>query len=276
MQVQSYYSLGDVQMGQFLPLLQVSGVTLAGTATFTTLPTGIEFSGGGGSGASGTLVFSGNTITGVTMTNGGQGYTSVPTVNLVGGTGMTGSITLTATVVPFSIYDTGPNANQGANLSPLSGGGYGFGTTGTCAQISSIVAGNVGSVAKVFISSSGGYTSPPNVSFGGSGPGSGARARAVVDDSGQLSVFVINGGSGYSAANPPTVTFTGGGGTASGHVDLFSADKNIKWTPQSGSMNGYVTLPVPFNCADAFLEKICPGQSQAQTYSFTVGVDCLS
>ena len=51
---------------------------LAPTVTFTT---------GGGSGATGTATIVNGAVIGVTLTNGGSGYTSAPTVNFTGGGG---------------------------------------------------------------------------------------------------------------------------------------------------------------------------------------------
>lgn len=54
----------------------------------------LTISGGGGSGAAGTIVVSGGAITGVVITAGGSGYTSAPTVTAPTGTGATFSVTL--------------------------------------------------------------------------------------------------------------------------------------------------------------------------------------
>jgi len=66
-----------------------------GGQDFTTAPT-VAFTGGGGTGAAGTAVISGGEVTGVTITNAGTGYTSAPTVAFTGGGG-TGA-TATATI----------------------------------------------------------------------------------------------------------------------------------------------------------------------------------
>ena len=50
-------------------------------------PPAVAFSGGGGSGAAGTAVLDGNTVSKVTITNPGTGYTSTPTVGFSGGGG---------------------------------------------------------------------------------------------------------------------------------------------------------------------------------------------
>jgi len=61
----------------------VSGVTItAGGTGYTTAPT-VVFTGGGGTGAAGTATVSGGAVTGVTITSGGTGYTTAPTVSFV-------------------------------------------------------------------------------------------------------------------------------------------------------------------------------------------------
>jgi hypothetical protein len=66
---------------------QVSGVNVTnGGAGYSTPPT-VTFTGGGGSGATGTATISGGVVTGVIITNGGTGYTSSPTVTFTGGGG---------------------------------------------------------------------------------------------------------------------------------------------------------------------------------------------
>jgi len=73
---------------------QTSGV---GKVNMTSVGSGytaatISFTGGGGTGATGTAIIAGGQITGVTITNPGTGYTSAPTVGIVGdGTGAAGS-----------------------------------------------------------------------------------------------------------------------------------------------------------------------------------------
>lgn len=85
----------------------VASVTVtAGGTGYTGTPT-IQFTGGGGTGAAGTVVITGDAITSVTITNPGSGYTSAPTVTFSGtGTGASGTAVL-AHVQP---------ANHTANL----------------------------------------------------------------------------------------------------------------------------------------------------------------
>ncbi len=58
----------------------VASVTLSNGGTGYVSPPTVTFSGGGGSGASGTANISGGVVTSVTITNAGSGYTSIPTV----------------------------------------------------------------------------------------------------------------------------------------------------------------------------------------------------
>ena len=55
-------------------------------SSYETAPT-VSFTGGGGSGATGTAVLTADAVTSVTITNGGSGYTSAPTVVFSGGGG---------------------------------------------------------------------------------------------------------------------------------------------------------------------------------------------
>ena len=64
-------------------------VALAGTG-YTTAPI-LTVVGGGGTGATGTVTVSGGSIDSITLTSGGSGYTSNPTVTLTGGGGGTGA-----------------------------------------------------------------------------------------------------------------------------------------------------------------------------------------
>jgi hypothetical protein len=67
--------------------VQVSTVTIsAGGSGYTSAPT-VVFTGGGGSGAAATAVLTNDTVTSVIMTSGGSGYTSAPDVSFTGGGG---------------------------------------------------------------------------------------------------------------------------------------------------------------------------------------------
>ena len=143
---------------------------------YTGNPSGLTYS--GTTCASGSAFTLGKRIASFTVTNGGSGYASAPTVTISPGTGTTATLpTATATAVPCS------------------------GSCGTPGTIDNIVVTNGGS----------GYTSA-TVSISGGG-GSNATATASVTPTSQLvAVNVTAGGSGYTSA--PTVTLTGGGCTS--------------------------------------------------------------
>ena len=100
-----------------------SELTISSGGTYSTNGTyNLVFTGGGGSGATGTATISGGTITAVTITAGGSGYTSAPTITV----NYTGSGTPTAGTIVFS--STGPVHAHGevyvkkvASLSKLTG-----------------------------------------------------------------------------------------------------------------------------------------------------------
>lgn len=76
---------------------EVVSVTIAGSGSgFTQDGTTVTFTGGGGSGAAGTATIAGGTVTAVTMTNRGTGYTSAPTVAFVCTGSTTGTLAGTA------------------------------------------------------------------------------------------------------------------------------------------------------------------------------------
>src|SRR5262249_23241338 len=62
---------------------------------YKTAPT-VTFSGGGGTGATGTAVLTNGVVTGVAITNGGSGYTSAPTVTFSSTFAVSGSISFAA------------------------------------------------------------------------------------------------------------------------------------------------------------------------------------
>ena len=75
----------------------LAGITVtAGGSGYTSAPT-VSITGGGGSGATATAVRASGAVTGVTLTNPGSGYTSAPTIAFSGGGGGSGA-TATATL----------------------------------------------------------------------------------------------------------------------------------------------------------------------------------
>ncbi len=161
----------------------------------TNAPT-LTFSGGGGAGAAATVLVSATgAVTGVLVTDGGHGYTSIPTVAINGaGTGARATATTTGSV--GSITVTTPGSGYTLPVVDITGGG------GTGAQAKAHI-GAAGVVASIEVTEGGsGYTSAPTVTIsdttlgGAAGPGTGAQASASVTSS-VASVSVTSAGSGY-------------------------------------------------------------------------------
>src|SRR5712692_7337321 len=171
----------------------VASLTLTnGGSGYTSAPT-VIISGGGGSGALATTTLG---VSAVTVNNGGGGYTSIPPVSFSGGPGSGAAATIgTMSVTSVTLSNGGGGYITAPTVSIGGGGGSGAAATARLG-VSSVALSNRGS----------GYTSAQSASFTG-GCGSGAAATATLRVN---SILVSNGGSGYTA--PPTVSITGGGG----------------------------------------------------------------
>ena len=91
----------------------ITGITLAnGGSGYTNVPS-IIISGGGGSGATATCTTSGNSVNSITITNYGNGYSYLP------------SITFTQQVVNYNILAAGTGYNSAPTISFVGGGGSG-------------------------------------------------------------------------------------------------------------------------------------------------------
>jgi hypothetical protein len=243
----SGYEVGDVPQLAFsgggsntTPILTanlnaggVGGVNItAGGSSYTSAT--VAFSGGGGTGAAGTVII--NTgVTGVPVTAAGSGYTYA----VIGFTGGGGSgATASAVINPIfgSISSiTITNAGTGYTSAPtasLTGNGSG-------ATLGTVTIGG-GAIAGVSITNPGsGYTTAPSVAFT-SGSGSGATAVALLQPTGVSSVTVVNGGTGFTSV--PLVSFVGGGGAgATGFVVLTAT--SIAGVQMTAGGSGYNQAP---------------------------------
>jgi FtsP/CotA-like multicopper oxidase with cupredoxin domain len=210
---------------------QIGSITLTtGGSGYSSAPT-VSFSGGGGSGATAALTFVGANVNSLALTAGGTGYTTAPTVVFGGGGGVGAAATATITRMVNAVTVT----NRGSGyLTPPAVSFSGGGGTGAAAT-----ANITGIVSSVTVANRGsGYTTAPAVVFTGGG-GTGAIAVANISGGRVQSVTVTNGGSGYSSA--PTVSFTGGGGTgATATAARISVVASVSVT-NGGS--GYTSVP---------------------------------
>ena len=162
-------------------------------------PPVITISGGGGTGATASVVVDGS-LDAITVNGGGSGYTSSPLVSIVGGGGSGASATaiITKGVVSRVLINT-PGSGYTSQPTVSIVGGGGTGATAT-AEVR-------GPIKQINVTSAGSsYTSEPSVTLSS---GSGAVAQAVVQNGRIISIARISGGSGYTTA--PEVTIQGEG-----------------------------------------------------------------
>jgi hypothetical protein len=165
----------------------------------------------GGSGATpGSVTLSSQTVTAIAVSNGGSGYSTEPSVLIIGGggTGAAAHAVLTNKVVTSIVMD---NVGSGYTSTPsvyIGGSGGSYNVTLNTTFVSRYILDNLtpgGSGNSGGSGSSYGYT--PTVTFSGGG-GSGASALATVDPVSQrvVSITPVTQGSGYITT--PTLTIT--------------------------------------------------------------------
>ena len=185
-------------------------ITNAGSDYDASNPPNIEITGGGGTGATGSVTVNGS-ITEIVVTDGGSGYTSSPLVSIVGGGGFGAAATAIVTkgVVSSILMNTnGTGYTSQPSITIVGGGGNGATATAS-------VRGPVKSVA---ITNGGeSYTSNPTVSLNS---GSGAVAQAIVNNGRIISIAIISAGSGYTTAPEVTIQGDGFGAVARANIDL--------------------------------------------------------
>ena len=213
----------------------VESVTITNGGSYAStgaLPT-VSFTGGTGSGATGTVVGSGFINT-VTVTAGGSGYTIPPLVTFTGGgTGGAATAVLTTTGAIKSIDVTN------AGTSYLTAPTVSFtATTGSDATATAKLTYPVNEIT--IVDGGSGYTTAPTVVIGGSGTG--ATATATVSGGVVTAVTVTAGGTGYyldGTSAPITFTPTNGGTGASATSNYSSTAGQVTQIDVTAGGTGY-------------------------------------
>ena len=190
----------------------ITGVTInnSGSGYDAAFPPVITISGGNGSGATADVVVNGS-VSEITVTAGGSGYTSSPLVSIAGGNGSGAAATAIITkgvVSRVLINDGGTGYTSQPTITIVGGGGTGATATASVR----------GPIQSVGITSGGsGYTSTPTVNLSS---GSGAVALAIVQNGRIISVAIISAGSGYTTAPEVTIQGVGVGAVARATIDV--------------------------------------------------------
>ena len=184
-------------------------ITNAGSGYDAASPPAITIDGGGGSGATASVVVNGS-LSEVTVTEGGSGYTSSPLVSIVGGGGSGAAATaiITKGEVSRILINTGGSGYTSQPQITIVGGG-GSGATGTASVR--------GPIQSIGINNGGvSYTSSPDITLSS---GKGAVAQAIVNNGRIISIAIISAGSGYTTAPEITIQGDGFGAIARATID---------------------------------------------------------
>ena len=181
-----------------IAMTQLAITVTNGGSGYTSTPTVTIGGTGGGSGATAAATVSGGVVTSVTITNQGSGYTTPPTVAISGGGGMGATAVSYISAGKGSVTRDTPNYALYEKGQPNIGDSWGA-KAGSWAL----------NYAQTGFLIYGGamYTSAPVVTISGGG-GSGATATATISNGIVTGITVTNGGSGYTTT--PTVTIKGG------------------------------------------------------------------
>ena len=114
----------------------------------------------------------------------------------------------------------------------------------------SLVVDSSGAISQATVTLAGtGYNTPPNVTIGNAGNGSGGIITTSIMDGGVVSLTIVNGGSGYDSTNlnPPTITID-----APPEAIQFLNDEHVViggFTAQGAGTVSYTHLTLPTICS---------------------------
>lgn len=182
----------------------------AGGSGYTSVPT-VSLTGGGGNGASATALVANGAVSEIRLTSSGTGYTSSPSVTINGGGG-SGATAMVGGQVPLT-----PSAHENNSYPHLTTYVMAPGAVpvlgGSPGFLNPATADPYQWVVSVNAGGSG-YTSAPAVTFSGGG-GSGATATATVVGGVVTAIKTTSIGTGYTSSPSVSISGVGSGATAS-------------------------------------------------------------
>jgi hypothetical protein len=204
------------------------------------------------------------TVTSVTRTAPGSGYTSVPTAtfsapDVAGGIQATGTVAISGGAVTAATVSAGGTSYTTPTITfsaPQVAGGVT--ATGTLTVVSGVI------TAVVIVTAGSGYTSAPTATIGNVGSGTGATIGSVtIAASTVTSLTVTTAGTGYTSA--PTVTISGGAGSGAtftaaittGGVKINNSTEYINSFANGAGTVGEWAAKYPGNLGNSLLVSIC-------------------
>lgn len=174
------------------------------------------------------LAFFNGPLQGLTLTNGGSGYVTAPTVIFTGGGSGASAVATIGGVKSIAVVSGGTGYTSVPSVTITGGGGAG----------ATAVASLTGIVSALNISNPGiGYLTAPTIAINGGGTG--AAATATVFGGRVVSITLTSAGTGYTGVT--TVVFTGGGGIGAAATAVITNIVDVITVTNGGS--GYLTVP---------------------------------
>jgi hypothetical protein len=204
---------------------------------YTSVPS-VTISGGSGTGITGVAVLSQGSVIAVNITNPGTGYLATDVLTVTFGTGAGSGATAHAVMSGSAVASVSVTAPGTGYLNNAALAFSGGGGSGATGFVT-VADGSGGKISFATVTNGGSnYTSPPSVTVAG---GTGATFSVALVGQSVGSLVLDTPGTGYTGG-APSVVFTGGGGSnAAGHTTLSGTTVGSIVLDNGGS--GYQTAP---------------------------------